>query len=118
MRLLFPEQRQRDMASYSSAFGRLRDTFVLLMQAAAMYLCSPDDIGGMHASKGVLTSRGGMTSHAAVVARGWGKVCELFRKTCAFFFLPLKWDQQGHGCSACFCTETVVTHKDMGLWVF
>ncbi|MFW6413844.1 MAG: pyruvate, phosphate dikinase [Verrucomicrobiota bacterium] len=36
---------------------------------------SPEDIGGMHAAKGILTSRGGMTSHAAVVARGWGKCC-------------------------------------------
>ncbi|KAL4538716.1 hypothetical protein Ndes2526B_g02998 [Nannochloris sp. 'desiccata'] len=34
---------------------------------------SPEDVGGMHAAKGILTSRGGMTSHAAVVARGWGK---------------------------------------------
>jgi pyruvate,orthophosphate dikinase len=36
---------------------------------------SPEDIGGMVASAGVLTSRGGMTSHAAVVARGMGKPC-------------------------------------------
>ncbi len=36
---------------------------------------SPDDIVGMHAAKGILTSRGGMTSHAAVVARGMGKPC-------------------------------------------
>lgn len=36
---------------------------------------SPDDIGGMHAAVGILTSRGGMTSHAAVVARGMGKCC-------------------------------------------
>ena len=36
---------------------------------------NPDDIEGMHASVGVLTSRGGMTSHAAVVARGMGKCC-------------------------------------------
>jgi pyruvate,orthophosphate dikinase len=36
---------------------------------------SPDDIHGMHASKGILTARGGMTSHAAVVARGMGKPC-------------------------------------------
>ena len=36
---------------------------------------SPEDIVGMHASKGILTSRGGMTSHAAVVARGLGKPC-------------------------------------------
>lgn len=36
---------------------------------------SPEDIGGMHAASGILTSRGGMTSHAAVVARGMGKCC-------------------------------------------
>ncbi|HET6428386.1 MAG TPA: putative PEP-binding protein, partial [Phycisphaerae bacterium] len=36
---------------------------------------SPEDIGGMHVSKGILTSRGGMTSHAAVVARGMGTCC-------------------------------------------
>jgi len=36
---------------------------------------SPEDINGMHAAKGILTSRGGMTSHAAVVARGMGKPC-------------------------------------------
>ncbi len=36
---------------------------------------SPDDIHGMHAAEGVLTTRGGMTSHAAVVARGMGKPC-------------------------------------------
>jgi pyruvate,orthophosphate dikinase len=36
---------------------------------------SPEDIGGMHAAMGILTARGGMTSHAAVVARGMGKCC-------------------------------------------
>jgi len=36
---------------------------------------SPEDIGGMHAAKGILTARGGLTSHAAVVARGMGKPC-------------------------------------------
>ncbi len=36
---------------------------------------SPEDIHGMHAAKGILTARGGMTSHAAVVARGMGKCC-------------------------------------------
>ena len=36
---------------------------------------SPEDINGMHAAKGILTARGGMTSHAAVVARGMGKPC-------------------------------------------
>ena len=36
---------------------------------------SPEDIKGMHAAKGILTARGGMTSHAAVVARGMGRPC-------------------------------------------
>ena len=36
---------------------------------------SPEDIDGMHHAVGILTSTGGMTSHAAVVARGWGKCC-------------------------------------------
>ena len=34
-----------------------------------------EDIQGMHAAKGILTARGGMTSHAAVVARGMGRPC-------------------------------------------
>ena len=36
---------------------------------------SPEDVHGMHAAEAVLTARGGMTSHAALVARGWGKCC-------------------------------------------
>ncbi|MFZ0254305.1 MAG: pyruvate, phosphate dikinase [Gammaproteobacteria bacterium] len=36
---------------------------------------SPEDVSGMHLAAGILTSTGGMTSHAAVVARGWGKCC-------------------------------------------
>ena len=36
---------------------------------------SPEDIHGMHAARGVLTRTGGMTSHAAVVARGMGRAC-------------------------------------------
>lgn len=36
---------------------------------------SPEDVEGMRAAKGILTARGGMTSHAALVARGWGKCC-------------------------------------------
>lgn len=36
---------------------------------------SPEDVGGMHAAEGILTAHGGKTSHAAVVARGWGKPC-------------------------------------------
>ena len=48
-------------------------------QGAAVILVraetSPEDIHGMHAARGILTSRGGMTSHAAVVARGMGRPC-------------------------------------------
>ena len=36
---------------------------------------SPEDVHGMFVSNAILTSRGGMTSHAALVARGWGKCC-------------------------------------------
>lgn len=36
---------------------------------------NPEDVAGMRAAEGILTSRGGMTSHAALVARGWGKCC-------------------------------------------
>ncbi len=36
---------------------------------------SPEDVDGMQAAEGILTARGGMTSHAALVARGWGKCC-------------------------------------------
>ncbi len=36
---------------------------------------NPEDVDGMWAAKGILTARGGMTSHAALVARGWGKCC-------------------------------------------
>jgi pyruvate,orthophosphate dikinase len=36
---------------------------------------SPEDVEGMRVAKGILTARGGMTSHAALVARGWGKCC-------------------------------------------
>jgi pyruvate,orthophosphate dikinase len=46
-------------------------TAVILVRAET----SPEDIHGMHAAKGILTARGGMTSHAAVVARGMGRPC-------------------------------------------
>ena len=36
---------------------------------------SPEDVHGMHAADAILTAKGGMTSHAALVARGWGKCC-------------------------------------------
>jgi pyruvate,orthophosphate dikinase len=49
----------------------LREEKVILVRAET----SPEDVAGMHAAEGILTSRGGLTSHAAVVARGWGKCC-------------------------------------------
>ena len=48
-----------------------RDKKVILVRDET----SPEDVHGMHAAQGILTARGGMTSHAAVVARGWGKCC-------------------------------------------
>src|SRR5690606_35936656 len=36
---------------------------------------SPEDVHGMHVAEAILTAKGGMTSHAALVARGWGKCC-------------------------------------------
>lgn len=56
-----------DAAERLSALGR--SAILALMET------SPEDIRGMHAASGVLTVRGGMTSHAAVVARGLGKPC-------------------------------------------
>jgi pyruvate,orthophosphate dikinase len=50
---------------------------------------SPEDIHGMHAAEGILTSRGGMTSHAAVVARGMGKPC-----VCGASQIRIHYDQQ------------------------
>ncbi|NLM24587.1 MAG: pyruvate, phosphate dikinase [Firmicutes bacterium] len=70
-------------ASPGAAVGRLvffaedaeewasREEPVILVRSET----SPEDIGGMDAAVGILTSRGGMTSHAAVVARGMGKCC-------------------------------------------
>ena len=49
--------------------GMMQDTILVRLET------SPEDIHGMHASKGILTARGGMTSHAAVVARGMGRPC-------------------------------------------
>ncbi|TPG39633.1 pyruvate, phosphate dikinase [Sphingomonas koreensis] len=48
-----------------------KDEAVILVRVET----SPEDIHGMHAAKGILTARGGMTSHAAVVARGMGRPC-------------------------------------------
>ncbi len=55
-------------AAVKAAKGK--DPVILVRQET-----NPDDIEGMHAAAGILTSRGGMTSHAAVVARGMGKCC-------------------------------------------
>jgi len=52
-----------------AAVGRGEKTILVRLET------SPEDIEGMHLSKGVLTVRGGMTSHAAVVARGMGRCC-------------------------------------------
>ena len=70
-------------ASPGGAVGQLVFTSEAAMQAAAAGKkailvreeTSPEDIEGMRASAGILTTRGGMTSHAALVARGWGKCC-------------------------------------------
>jgi pyruvate,orthophosphate dikinase len=50
---------------------KAKDKRVILVRVET----SPEDIHGMHAAEGILTTRGGMTSHAAVVARGMGKPC-------------------------------------------
>ena len=50
---------------------KAKDRKVILVRVET----SPEDIHGMHAAEGILTTRGGMTSHAAVVARGMGKPC-------------------------------------------
>jgi len=57
-------------ADVAEARARAGDKVILVRMET-----SPDDIHGMHASEGILTARGGMTSHAAVVARGMGKSC-------------------------------------------
>lgn len=70
-------------ASPGAAYGKVvftsEDAEKLAHEGDNVILCrqetSPEDIHGMHASAGILTSRGGMTSHAAVVARGMGKPC-------------------------------------------
>jgi pyruvate, orthophosphate dikinase len=56
-----------DVAEKRAAMG---DAVILVRMET-----SPEDIHGMHAAKGILTARGGMTSHAAVVARGMGRPC-------------------------------------------
>ncbi|MFH1363496.1 MAG: pyruvate, phosphate dikinase [Candidatus Omnitrophota bacterium] len=70
-------------ASPGAAVGRAvftaKDAEAWKEKGEKVILCrletSPEDIRGMHAAEGILTARGGMTSHAAVVARGWGKCC-------------------------------------------
>ena len=69
-------------ASPGAAAGRIvftADEAEAMAEGGPVILCrletSPEDIGGMHAAKGILTARGGMTSHAAVVARGMGRCC-------------------------------------------
>ena len=70
-------------ASPGAATGQIYFTADAAVTAAEkgipVVLCrqetSPEDIEGMHASEGILTARGGMTSHAAVVARGMGTCC-------------------------------------------
>ncbi len=70
-------------ASPGGAVGTIVFTSEAAMEAAAAGKkvilvreeTSPEDIEGMRASAGILTMRGGMTSHAALVARGWGKCC-------------------------------------------
>ena len=63
---------------------------------------SPEDVGGMHVANGILTARGGMTSHAAVVARGMGKCC-----VCGVG--ELKLDQ---GAKTCTVGKTVLSEGD------
>ncbi len=57
-------------AEKAEAMARHGDKVILVRKET-----SPEDVGGMHASVGILTATGGKTSHAAVVARGWGKCC-------------------------------------------
>ncbi|MFA6241162.1 MAG: pyruvate, phosphate dikinase [Candidatus Hydrogenedentales bacterium] len=51
--------------------AKARGEKVILVRAET----SPEDVAGMHAAEAILTAKGGMTSHAALVARGWGKCC-------------------------------------------
>ncbi|MEE8171711.1 MAG: pyruvate, phosphate dikinase, partial [Alphaproteobacteria bacterium] len=62
-KVVFSSERAEDLAAKGEA--------VILVRPET----SPDDIHGMHAARAILTSRGGMTSHAAVVARGMGRPC-------------------------------------------
>mmetsp|Transcript_3744 Transcript_3744/g.2213 ORF Transcript_3744/g.2213 Transcript_3744/m.2213 type:complete len:898 (+) Transcript_3744:3-2696(+) len=66
-------------AAMGQAVFTAKDAEIWRENGKEVILCrletSPDDIRGMNAANGILTARGGMTSHAAVVARGWGKCC-------------------------------------------
>src|SRR3989475_7881671 len=55
---------------------KAKDRKVILVRVET----SPEDIHGMHAAEGILTTRGGLTSHAAVAARGMGKICVVGRQ--------------------------------------
>jgi pyruvate,orthophosphate dikinase len=57
-------------ADEAERLGALGDAVILVREET-----SPEDIHGMHAARGIITARGGMTSHAAVVARGMGRPC-------------------------------------------
>ncbi len=68
-RIALTADRAEEMAEEEA--GKSDATGIILVREET----SPEDIGGMDASVGILTARGGMTSHAAVVARGMGKCC-------------------------------------------
>lgn len=57
-------------ADEAERLGHMGEAVILVREET-----SPEDIHGMHAAKGIITARGGMTSHAAVVARGMGRPC-------------------------------------------
>ena len=57
-------------ADEAEALGKKGEKVILVRNET-----SPEDVHGMHAAEAILTAKGGMTSHAALVARGWGKCC-------------------------------------------
>ena len=57
-------------ADDAESWAKLGETVILVREET-----SPEDVHGMHVAEGILTAKGGMTSHAALVARGWGKCC-------------------------------------------
>src|SRR5690242_13783334 len=57
---------------------------------------SPEDVGGMHVAQGILTATGGKTSHAAVVARGWGKCCVVGAERLDIDYKALSMSTNGH----------------------